>query len=245
MATVPQRERTREVDYPTSDGRPMAETQLHLNDMVDVLQMLDDFFAEEPRVHVAGNLLLYYEEGNPRKHLAPDIFVTFGIEKLPLRDYFLVWKERKAPDVVFEITSKTTKREDQKKKLVIYREILKVPEYFLFDPREDYLNPPLQGFRLVEGKYAPIEPVAGRIPSDILGLHLERDGPSLRLFDPARGVQLLTPREARDVAERKAAAELERAEEGRQRAATAEASRQRLSEENDRLRREIESLRGR
>jgi Uma2 family endonuclease len=186
MRTVRDQKRTHkvEVDYPTSDGKPMAETQRHLNEMVDTIQALDDHYAETPGVHVAGNLLLYYEEGNPRKHISPDVQVTFGIAKLPLRDYFLVWKEGKCPDVAIEITSKSTRRHDQGKKLVIYRDVLKVREYFLFDPTEDYLDPPLQGFRLVGGDYARIKPVSGRLPSKMLGLHLERDGGHLRFFDP-------------------------------------------------------------
>ena len=190
MKTVPRQARTHqvEVDYPTSDGKPMAETQLHLKEMVDAIQTLDDHYAERPRVHVAGNLLLYYEEGNPRKHISPDVQVTFGMQKLPLRDYFLVWKEGKGPDVAIEITSKTTRRHDQGKKLEIYRDVLKVREYFLFDPTEDYLHPPLQGFHLVGGDYARIKPVDGRLPSKMLGLHLERDGKHLRFFDPAAGV---------------------------------------------------------
>ena len=102
-------------------------------------------------------------------------------------------------------------------------------EYSLLDPTEDYLKPPLQGFRLLGGEYASIEPIAGRLPSQVLGLHLERDGEKLRLFDPATGQRLLTRHEAREAAERRVEA--------------AEAARQRLADENERLRREIESLR--
>ena len=122
----------------------------------------------------------------------------------PPRDYYLVWKEGKAPDFVVEITSKSTKREDKNKKFVIYRDILKVSELFLFDPTEDYLHPPLQGFRLVGGEYLPIEPVAGRLPSQVVGLHLERDGSKLRLFDPTTGKRIPTRLEAHEAAERHA-----------------------------------------
>ena len=96
---------------------------------------------------------------------------------------------------MIEVTSKTTRRHDERKKLTLYRDLLKVPEYFLFDPTEDYLKPLLQGFRLANRSYVPINPIAGRLPSDLLGLHLERDGKRLRLFDPVKGVRLLTPRE--------------------------------------------------
>jgi Uma2 family endonuclease len=226
MATVPQQRQAREIEYPSGDGKPMAETVVHLRDMIDTIQLLDDYFADQPRVYVCGNLLLYYEEGNPRKHVSPDVLVALDVPKRPLRDYYLLWKEGKAPDFVVEITSKSTKREDQKKKLGIYRDILRVSEYFLFDPTEDYLHPPLQGFRLVGGDYVPIEPIAGRLPSQVVGLHLERDGQKLRLFDPATGERLLTPVEGRAAAERRAAA--------------AESAQQRLVEENERLRRKIE-----
>ncbi len=109
-----------------------------------------------------------------------------------------------------------------KKELPLYRDVLKVSEYFLFDPRSEYLNPPLQGFRLVGGDYVPIEPVAGRLPSEVLGLHLEHDGAHLRLFDPATNQWLPT--------------RLERAE-------AAEVVQRRLAEEIEHLRREIEALR--
>ena len=77
---------------------------------------------------------------------------------------------------MIEITSKSTRREDQRKKKELYRDVLQVHEYFQFDPTEDYLKPPLQGFRLIEGEYVPIEPVDGRVPSEVLGLHLSGMG---------------------------------------------------------------------
>jgi Uma2 family endonuclease len=223
MSTIPRQRRTRKIEYPTSDGKPMAETDLHREDMIDAIQALQDHFADRPRVYVSGNLLLYYEEGNRRKHVAPDVLVALDVPKLPRRDYYLVWEEGKAPDFIVEITSKTTRREDERTKVPLYRDVLKVREYFRFDPRGEYLDPPLQGFRLVGGDYVPIEAVDGRLPSEVLGLHLERDGERLRLFDPAAGRRLPT--------------QLERAE-------AAEAERRRLADEIERLRREIEALRG-
>lgn len=104
MATVPRARRKREVEYPSGDGKPMAETQLHLLQMIDIILLLTDYFAARPNVYVCGNLLLYYEEGNPRKHVAPDVLVALGVPKEPLRDCYLVWKEGKAPDFVLEIT---------------------------------------------------------------------------------------------------------------------------------------------
>lgn len=238
------------VDYPTSDGRPMGETDLHRQDMMDVITALEDRFAADPDVYVSGNLLLYYERGNKRKHVSPDAFVVFGVPKAPPRDYFLLWAEGKGPDVVIEITSKTTRREDQNKKLALYRDVLCVPEYFQFDPTEDYLRPPMQGFRLVEGRYDPIAPVSGRLPSLLLGLHLERDGKQLRLFDPVTRRRIPTRKEWAEEAEReRIAAERERIAAERQRfeaereAAEARARAHDAEAENERLRRELEDLR--
>jgi Uma2 family endonuclease len=229
MATTRRTSTQRAVDYPTSDGRPMAETDIHRQDMMDLIVTLQDLFAADPNVYVTGNLLLYYEEGNRRRHISPDVFVVRGVPKLPLRDYYLLWEEGKAPDVVMEITSKTTRREDQKKKLVLYRDVLKVPEYFQFDPTEDYLRPPMQGHRLDQGNYVPIAAIDGRLPSTVLGMHLERDGLELRLYDPVAGRRLLK-REER-IAE---------AETARQRA---DQRTQQAEAEIERMRREIEALR--
>ncbi len=79
--------------------------------------------------------------------------------------------------------------------MTLYRDVLRVPEYFLFDPYEEWLEPRLRGYRLRQGRYAAIRPVAGRLPSKILGLHLERHGQLLRFHDPATGKWLLTPPE--------------------------------------------------
>lgn len=215
--------RARPIDYPTSDGRPMAETDLHRRLMMDLIETLDERFANDPRVYVSGDLLLFYEESNGRKHLAPDVFVVFGIEKKP-RDHYLMWLEGKGPDVVIEVTSKTTRREDQTNKRALYQDVLRVPEYFQIDPTEDYLKPPFQGHRLVDGRYEPIELIDGRLPSASLGLLLERDGPRLHLIDPASGLRLPTPRERASAAEARLAAS---------------------ESENDRLRRELEDLRRR
>jgi Uma2 family endonuclease len=206
MATAPQfrsRPRSRanrEVDYPTSDGKPMAETDVHRDLMLDLIATLQVRHAADPDVYVSGNLLLFYEEGNRRKHVSPDVFLVRGVEK-KRRDYYLAWLEGKYPDLVIELTSRTTRSEDVKKKFALYRDVLQVPEYILFDPFEDYLWPPMQGFRLAEGRYDPIGWVAGRLPSEVLGLHLERDGSELRLVDPASGLRLPTLKE-RAVSER-------------------------------------------
>src|SRR5437870_767858 len=68
-------------EYPTSDGRPMAETDYHRDQMTDSIKTLQAFFADEPMVYVSGNLLIFYVPGNKRRHVSPDVFVVFGVKK--------------------------------------------------------------------------------------------------------------------------------------------------------------------
>jgi Uma2 family endonuclease len=244
MATVPRTttDQDQDIDYPTSDGRPMGETELHRRKMVDLIETLDDHFAADSDVYVSGNLLVFYQRGDKRKHVSPDVFVVRGVPKRPFRDQYLIWLEGKAPEAVIEVTSKSTRREDKKKKWLLYRDVMRVAEYFLFDPTEDYLKPPLQGFRLVEAEYLRIDPVDGRLPSAVLGLHLERAGADLRLYDPVTGRWLPTPRERVEAERQRAEAEHQRAEAERQRAEREMAERIRIEAEVERLRAENEAL---
>jgi Uma2 family endonuclease len=221
----------------------MAETELHRNIMIDLIQTLENYFAADPFVCVSGNMLMFYEEGNRRKHVSPDVFVVRGIAKR-LRENYLIWQEGKAPDLVIEVTSKSTKHVDQVRKKNLYRDVLQVSEYFMFDPTADYLNPSLQGLRLVDGEYLPIEWVAGRLPSGVLGLHLEGDWQELRLYDPARRSRLLKPFELRRESDQRAEAAEKQAEAAEKRAESSDKARREAMAEVERLRQEIELLRG-
>ena len=140
----------KQVFYPESDGKPMAETEVHIDALIYLREALKDYFRESPQVYVAGNMLLYYEEGNPAACVAPDVFVVKGVAKHERRTYKL-WEEDQPPTVVFEITSRGTRLEDLGTKRALYA-MLGVQEYFLYDPLGEYLRPPLQGFRLEGGE---------------------------------------------------------------------------------------------
>ena len=123
--------------YPESDGKPMAESDLHREIMVWIIQLLQRFFAGQ-QVYVSGNLLIYYEKGNPRKSVAPDCFVVWDVEPR-LQLTYKLWEEGQAPLVVFEVTFRSTRREDMKDKMRLYAQ-LGVEEYYLYDPTGDYLS---------------------------------------------------------------------------------------------------------
>jgi Uma2 family endonuclease len=195
---------TDRADYPTSDGRPMGETDLHRDEMFNAIETLKLYFKGQ-RIYVTGNLLLFYKEGDRRRDVSPNVMVVKGVEHRQRQNY-LLWEEGKAPSVVIEVTSKSTGAEDLHKKRDLDRDTIKVSEYFLLDPCAEYLSPPLQGFRLSGEGFLPIAAVEGRLPSQELGLHLEKIGVSLRFYDPATRGWLPTIQEAHERAE----AELER-----------------------------------
>ena len=141
-----ERELAATIYYPESDGEPMAETDVHLQCMVDLRVALKDFFRDVD-VYVGCNMLLYYIEGDPSKSVAPDVFVARGVGKHQRRIYKL-WEEGRPPEVVIEVSSRKTWRQDMFTKFQLYQR-LGVKEYFIFDPEYDYLVEPLVGFRLL------------------------------------------------------------------------------------------------
>jgi Uma2 family endonuclease len=196
--------------YPYGDGKPVAETDWHIDALLTLRETLRRFFAEDDTTYVAGNMLVFYEPGNKRRHVSPDVFVVKGVPKHQ-RPNFLVWEE-KAPDLVVEFTSTSTKDEDLRTKFQLYRDALKVTEYFLFDPLREYLDPPEQGFRLVDGEYVPIEPSDGRFRSEVLGTELAREGTYVRVIDPRTGGFFPTASELAEQATSQAARESARAD---------------------------------
>jgi len=182
------------VHYPETDGRPMAETDMHYEVVTNIRFALQWYFRDRDDVYVSGNLFVYYEEGNPKKCVAPDVFVVFGVPKRRRRVY-LVWEEGKGLDVVFEFTSRKTRNEDFGRKMDIYRGILGVRELFIFDPLREYLVPPLVGYYRRGDKWVREEPKEDRLVSEVLGLEVVMFGETLRLFDSKTGQFLPTPDE--------------------------------------------------
>ena len=183
------------VDYPSSDGKPMAENDAQLHAIHYAFGALSLHYRDRPDVYVSGDLLIYYEEGNPRVSVAPDTFVVFGVEDRKRMNY-KVWEEGKGPDFVLEVASPNTWREDMERKPGIYAG-LGVREYFLFDPWGEHLAPRLQGYRLVDGTYERLPAVESidrtlTLTSEVLGLELRAKGEEMRFHNPSTGETLLS-----------------------------------------------------
>jgi Uma2 family endonuclease len=210
------------VEYPTSDGQPMAETDLHRDVIIDLILGLRRRYDDQRAVWVSGNVFLCYEEGNPKAAIAPDVLLVKGVEKRQ-RDNYLLWEEGRPPNLVVEVSSRSTSRQDVRDKRAVYERI-GVEEYILFDPYDEYLKPRLQGFRLQGGTYQPIPPrVDGTLQSRSTGVTFMPEGGRLRMRDTETGELVLWPEEETKERQREAAArvaaEKRAAKEARARAA--------------------------
>jgi Uma2 family endonuclease len=218
-------------ELPCDDGEPM-ETQRHKWQMDLLIETLDRWLEARGEGYVNGNMFVYYtlEQTRGLHFKGPDVFVALGVPRGE-RKSWVVWEQGKAPDVVIELLSATTWRQDKGEKLRVYRDCMRVPEYFWFDP----FNPDdWAGFVLSGGTYLALErDSAGRLPSPLLGLSLllwtgvyrGLPGTWLRWAD-AQGRPLPTDGEAEraraDIERERAEAERERAEAEHLRAERAE-----------------------
>ncbi|RJP20980.1 MAG: Uma2 family endonuclease [Candidatus Omnitrophota bacterium] len=194
-----------EIDYPETDGKPMGETDIHVQELLDVLATLKDYFRNDADIYVAGNIMFYYEEGNPHAVISPDLFVVKGIQK-QFRRIYKLWEERIPPCFVLEITSRSTRLEDVGTKRALYA-MLGVSEYFLFDPSQEYLIPPLQGYRLAQNEFLRLEmDDEDSIASRELQLRLCIDHNRLRLIDRKTGEKLLRTEEIAEALRREISA---------------------------------------
>ena len=191
---------TKNIIYPESDGEPMGETGIHALRILTSMSTLRTYYRHRPDVYVSANMFMYYTEGNPADVVAPDLFVVFDTHKEERRTW-KIWEEGKAPDFIIEFTSEATKGKDRWFKRGLYEE-LGVQEYFQFDPLNEYLQPPLQGYRLEGNLYQPIEAVINepflQLESKVLNLYLRSKDDDLEFYEIDTGVKLPTHEEAAD-----------------------------------------------
>ena len=191
------------IEYPSSDGEPMAENKWQYVAMTDTTSALENQFIHRHDVFVGSDMLMYYRMNDNTTRVAPDVFVVFGAAGKHFRDSWIVWREGKAPDFVMEVASPSTWQRDAAEKRDIYAE-MGVPEYWRYDPTGSFFSPELVGERLIGGEYQPITLTTDsggilRGRSEVLGLDIcARPGLELRLYDPEGGRWLRTHRESEE-----------------------------------------------
>ncbi|MEM8604271.1 MAG: Uma2 family endonuclease [Cyanobacteria bacterium P01_H01_bin.121] len=213
-----------EVVYPDSDGQPMADNTKQFRWIVVIQQNLDWLFAADPNVFVAGDLLWYPVNGDPKTRTAPDVMVALGRPKGD-RGSYKQWEEADiAPQVVFEILSPGNTRAEMSRKLLFY-DRFGVEEYYLYDPDTHNLSGWIRRDRFLD----VIEPMANWV-SPRLQIRFDLSTAELQVFTVS-GQPFLSYTEIAQRAEQ----EHQRAEQERQRA---EQERQRAEQEHQRAEQE-------
>ncbi len=207
-----------EIDYPTSDGRPLGETDAHRDLILELIESLKYYFLGQPNTYVTGDLLLFYEEGQPKRFVVPDVMVIPGVPHRR-RDHYKLWKEGAVPVCVIEVTSRSTRSEDMGFKKGLY-EFLGVQEYLMVDPLKEYLNPSVRLFRRHEEMLMPVVEKPLRLLS--LGLEARLTEEGFRLWDPAKDQFLPNLEEQRELGTREAARAAQEAARATQEAARAD-----------------------
>ncbi|MBW4517835.1 MAG: Uma2 family endonuclease [Timaviella obliquedivisa GSE-PSE-MK23-08B] len=220
-----------EIFYPCSDGEPVAESYVHLYALMVTLEVLRQYLLAQ-QATVLGNQFLYYAQGFPRLRVAPDVMVIFNVAPGG-RDNYKTWEEGEVPAVVFEMTSKSTKNQDLGAKKTLY-EGLGVQEYWLFDPRGEWIEEQLRGYRLLNEEYQLITDSR----SEPLRLRLQVEGQLIGFYREDTGEKLLIPQELADALGQEKAARRQ-AEDARQQA---EDARQQTEVENERLKAQLRAL---
>ncbi len=177
-----------EIFYPSEDGEPLAESYDHLYVILTTLEVLRQYLIGQ-QATVLADQFLYYIEGRPSARVAPDVMVIFGVVPGG-RDNYKIWEEGQVPAVIFEMTSKSTQDHDRTFKKTLYQQ-LGVQEYWLFDPRSEWIAPQLEGYRLHGEVYEPITDSR----CQPLGLRLAIEGKLISFWREDTGERLLTPDE--------------------------------------------------
>ena len=173
-----------------------------MNDaIIETVAVLRNYLAEkfsERSPVVLADQFLYYAQGFSRLRVAPDVMVIFDIPQQPY-DNYKIWETGQVPSVIFEMTSESTQAHDQSKKRELY-ESIGVLEYWLFDPKGEWIPEKLCGYRrqanLPEKEEDSLvyEAIANGL-SQVLGLHLEVEGSLINFYRQDNGEKLLIPSE--------------------------------------------------
>jgi Uma2 family endonuclease len=173
-----------EIFYPSEDGEPLAETSFHANAIINTVVILRQYLQDRIAL-VLADQFVYYKENFPQFRFAPDVAVVLGVAAGE-RDNYKIWEEGHVPTVIFEMTSKSTQKEDKKQKKAIY-ESIGVQEYWLFDPKGEWIQEKLRGYVLQDGVY--VQKRDGR--SQALGLNFQVEGYLLGFYRLDNGERLL------------------------------------------------------
>ena len=230
--------RKKQIVYPDSDGKPMADNTKQFNWIVKIKEGLEVLFADRADVFVAGDLLWYPYEGDNKTRIAPDAMVVFGRPK-GHRGSYRQWEEDGvAPHTVFEVLSPGNTKKEMEEKREKYDQY-GVEEYYEYDP--DRIS--LKGWVRSGSCLESVANMQGWV-SPGLGIRFELTDSDLLIFRPdgQRFLDFLETEKRKKQAEELTEKERLRAEKERLRAEKErkQAEKERKQAEKERLRAEKE-----
>ena len=176
LASLP---RHKEIEYPDSDGKPMADNTVQFRWITTIQGGLDDLFRVDPEVFVAGDILWYPKKGNNLLRQAPDVLVAFGRPKGD-RGSYRQWEENgTAPQAVFEVLSPGNRTGEMTRKFAFYDEH-GVEEYYIFDPDDGHWD----GWLRQDGRLRPIDNMIGWVSPRLKIRFEQHPNGDLLLFHP-------------------------------------------------------------
>ena len=239
--------------YPDLPKRPKDMQQIRPTDYLQdiFLSLLTPGYSykDHPTILIGREIPIYYGEapatGGPPPHVISDCMIAFEVDTAAIwrRVGYDPVQNGKPPDLVVEVASRSTYRNDTERKRDRYRKI-GVPEYWRFDPYGGrYYGAPIIGEQLVDDRYErfPAVEYGGGVvgvTSPLLNLNFRwyPDGQRFRAHDPATGDEIEHWQQAQ-------ARLTERNTHLTERNARLTAGKDRLEAENARLLAEVQRLR--
>jgi len=181
----------RAIHFP-SEERPeehVSETKRHLHARTTLYLLLEQARAADT---VGSDQFVYWDAGNPKKCLSPDVFVKLGSKDRNF-DSWKVWK-RGAPDLAVEIVSESDRSDTEWQSKLESYQASGIAEVVRFDP--DDVKAPLRVWDSLDGELVERAPQSMTLQEcTALGLWwviADSDyGPVLRLARDREGQDLL------------------------------------------------------
>jgi Uma2 family endonuclease len=161
------------VVYPDSDGNPMSDNTLQFAWIQLLWSNLDAALPD----FVAGDLLWYPVEGDPKTRIGPDLLVALGRPK-GYRGSYRTWEEAGvAPQVVAEVLSPSNSLPEMLRKMAFYQKH-GVQEFWVIDPEGG------RAYACARGPSGHFEMTGedGGFVSPLLRVRFARVGEELRVF---------------------------------------------------------------
>ena len=150
------------LEYDPDDPEPVPDGMFQYPIFGQIFYILEYHFESLGRqeyIFRNSNTFICYDPNNLNVRVAPDFYLAFDVDARAImeRKLYLPWEAGKPPDLVLEVGSESTGRQDTGPKRDIYARI-GIGEYWRFDPTGgDYYGEPLVGEELVNGEYRRLE----------------------------------------------------------------------------------------